>query len=255
MSFGLEQPVETGGLPRPRSNARLIVGCYSFLLLGTALSSALDYWNEPHLSGLHVTLPLIAMLGALFVIACELFPVSFPRRIVRLLFVGHREFPMADSSIEKRVCSRFYVEMKDLDAIGFSPLFFLGESKSVFSFFFLLPALTHWMMRSHREVLTRVGWFTLVTATVVLANKEKTAYGEPTGLGMLFRTKLQDGTIITTCNYGDSSAEGKWLRFAHKGASIAGIWEEHLRVVRSYEASGNSVSTEFGPQPYIQLFE
>jgi hypothetical protein len=143
--------------------------------------------------------------------------------------------------------------MKDLYAIGFSPLFLLGESISTASFALILPALTHFEMQLHDEVLTRGGRFTSVRATAVMANPEKGAYAEPIGRGVVFRTRLNDGTVIATDNFGENYYEGKSLRFAQKG-SISEAWEKHLETLRSCEASGTPICMEIASQTYIHFF-
>lgn len=194
----------------------------------------------------------VAAGSSLILIAFELFPHSFTR-VLGWLFISHKWFPVTDSAIEKRVNSRYYADMKDLEDTGFAPLFILGETMSPVSFLFVLPALTSIMMRLHGEVLTRIGGLTWIRATPVLTNKEHATYAEPIGLGVVFRTKLQDDTLIATDNFGFSYAEGKRLRFAHRGASVATTFRAHLEAVRSYEASGIRPCTEISSQEYIQL--
>lgn len=252
MILGTDQTVAPTAPPRPSAKRkRILIAAYSFFALDMAFSGW--YHFKEHWGGRwEIILTSVAAFSALYIVAFELFPFSVAR-VLGWSYIGRKEFQIADPDIEKRVRSRYYEEMKELESIGFTPVFFLGESKSVVSFFLILPALVYLMMRYHGAVLGRLGGFRYFSAEVVSANHSGSAYAAIFSLGVVFRTKLKDGTIISTDNFGPDLSEGKRLRFGKRGASIATAWERHADTIQSYEAHGNPVLMEIGFEPYTKL--
>lgn len=247
MSLALSQPADDVAL-RPHNRKKWIAAAvYSFIFITMLYTSS---WGLSW----RCALSLFTATCCLFVIAAELRPLAFACLLSRL-YISRRKFEVIDHAVQKRARSRYFNETKELDSIGFTPLFVMGDDVSIFSFLLIYPALIHLTMRAHGEILVRSGNTRISQLEPVLINKDRSAYAVVFGLGVIFRTKLTDGTVIASGNFGDSYAEGKIVRFSYKGASIATTWNGHLETIAAYERVGNPVCMEVGFEHYLRLLD
>lgn len=184
-------------------------------------------------------LPLILVI----VLALSLFDNGLDR-IMRSTFGVTKCIRLCSPKIEELIRTRYQSEIEHLRAIGFNPLFSLGESFSLFRAFLVFPALVFALMWIKREVLTIQGGTELILAYPVFGDKDKTAFAFPFGLGVKFYTAFQDGTLLVSKSFKDRTPESPALVKQGREGSICDTWTEHQNRIRELEAEGKRVDRQ-----------
>jgi len=155
---------------------------------------------------------------------------------------------------ERRIRARYQSESDQLANLGFDHLFFFGEAFPLIRLLLLIPALIVFQMWLKRVPMTVYEGTKNLSGNPVFASKDKTAYAHPNSLGVTFHTAFQDGTILTTKNYGDPTDYGPTVEAqCMKGASISDLWTAHQRLTRELETAGKHVDRQISFQAYAEI--
>ncbi len=174
------------------------------------------------------------------------------------LFGRFRHIQVSDPLLEQRVRLRYQPQIGELTSLGFNFLFFEGSSFSLFRLVFVFPALVFLTMWKKGEVITLHDGTELLSVNPIFASADKSSYGHPNGLGIMFHTVFQDGSIMVSLNYGDeyttvSPTGSRSVRHVYKSASIAETWLAHRQGIQSQEQAGNRVATAIGFDAYVEI--
>jgi hypothetical protein len=169
--------------------------------------------------------------------------------------IGTIEYiPIYNPEFEQRIRMRYQSEIRQLTGLGFDQIFFYGESFLLIRLFLLFPALIVLMMLSKREVMTVQNGTKFLSGYPVFTSGDKTAYSQPSGLGIKFHTAFQDGVILMTKNYGDTRGYGPTVRVhSIREASIGETWAEHQRRVQMAEMDGKRVDRQISFQAFAEI--
>jgi hypothetical protein len=155
--------------------------------------------------------------------------------------------------LQLRIRQRYNSEIEQLTALGFNLLFFKGEAFSCFRLLLIYPLGVLLMMCAKREVLALHPGPKVMAASPVFADKERTTYGLLLGLGVLFHTLLQDGTLLRSANYGEDESGPHFIRRSKNGASIRETWEAHQQWIKQQQELGAHVAMEVSFPAYVEI--
>lgn len=154
----------------------------------------------------------------------------------------------------QRIDNRFCSESKQLSSLGFQPLFFVGETFSLFRILLIFPALVFLTMLLNREVASIQNGSELCFGFPVFISSSRTTYAHPLQLGIKYYTRFQDGTILLTKNFGGKAKYGPRVVFQKtKNASISDTWAEHQKQIEALQATGKQVDREVSFQAYSEI--
>lgn len=168
----------------------------------------------------------------------------FDRAFSRLInwTVGPVQYLNIDSPrIDQIIRRRYKLEIEQLRALEFEPLFIFGESFSLYRALFVFPAAMFILMLIHREVLWRKRAEALVLSYLVLVSPDKSAFAHAFGLGVKFHSCFADGTVLVTKNFKNSIPDGPRVIRQFGGASIKDSWVSHQRMIAELEKGGKTV--------------
>jgi hypothetical protein len=170
------------------------------------------------------------------------------------LFGGIEYVQIYSPDFERRIRTRYQSECDQLTNLGFAPLFFYGEAFPLIRLLLVFPALIVLMMWSKREVMTVHNGTKFLAGYPIFASQNKTAYAEPNGLGIKFHTAFQDGTLLVTKNYGNSTGYAPIAVVqGTKNASISDLWIEHQRRTQAMEAEGKRIDRQISFQAFAEI--
>ncbi len=170
-------------------------------------------------------------------------------------FLGKIEHIQIDSpDFKMRIQQRYQSEIDQLKKLGFDQLFFVGDSRSLFSFAFILPVITTILMWRDRVPMT-IQSGRRITGNPVFVSKEMNAFASQTGMGCTFRTVFQNGNILITRNFGESDDfnDSSVIVHAYKGASIFDTWSRHQYWVGMLVSESNPVNRQNSYRFYSEM--
>lgn len=192
---------------------------------------------------------LILCIGAV----SGFFPMQ-TRRIFLLLFGQIEYVDEATPKLEGRIRRRYRAEMNQLKDLGFTLLFFQGQTFPILRILLIFPAITLLVMFLNREVIGIYKRARFLAGHPIFASEDRSTYTQVLRLGVMFCTSFQSGLILISCNYGyDNLTWKRYIRHAHRGQSIAHTWAEHQRSIRMLEAEGHSVDREMSFEKFVQM--
>lgn len=173
-------------------------------------------------------------------------------RLIHCIFgtIGH--VPIDSPEFERRIRTRYALDIAQLEELGFRYFCSYGETFSLFRLPLLLPALTLWGMWRDHEALTVRGTKTLAGYAVLLSH-DGTTYANPNGLGIKLFTAFQDGTLVSTGNYHDPTARGPLVTRNFRAAPASEMWAEHQGQVRQREAEGRQVDRRVSFDAWVRI--
>ncbi|HEX9200181.1 MAG TPA: hypothetical protein VF865_11525 [Acidobacteriaceae bacterium] len=193
---------------------------------------------------------ILSVASALFRVRTEAFLMS--------LFGRRRHIEITSPELANRIRARYRSETDQLTANGFSFLFFEGEASSLASALLIFPAIVMLLMLSKREVISIQHGLTFVTARPIFASRDRTSYGHPSGLGIIFHTGFHDGSRLVSANYGEGFNDidpsgSKYIRRLHARANIHDTWTAHQREIRLLLDEGRRIATELTFTDYVAI--
>jgi hypothetical protein len=158
------------------------------------------------------------------------------------------------SELEMRIRKRYQLEISQLTDLGFDYLFSDGEAFSLFRLALILPALTVILMLRKGEVVTVHEGLKLMAGHPVYISRNKTAFAEPSGLGVKFYTALQNGSLLISKDYDDEDLPtGPMIAAYARKASISDTWADHQKRIEALEAAGKRVNQQYSFQAYAEI--
>jgi hypothetical protein len=227
----------------PKVRPRLTNLLLCAFLIGFAI------WSE--LDGFSILGCLSGVLGVIGIFL-GISPVS-ARQFLSRAFLKLNHARIENPKLQLKTRDRFEPQLIALESSGFEPLFYMAERFSWLSIFLVLPALTVLLMKLKGEVIFLEARSGFVIAQPVLVNREAVAYADLLRLGVRFHTVFQDGTTLTTTNFGTGFAQGNITRLSYKNASIANTWANHHRVILDNTVKGNPVKMDLSVDAYLNL--
>ena len=217
-----------------------------------ALIDAVGLWYVARYE-LHHHSPWVALWGVLlaFSLADALFPDQMST-FTRGLFGKIEYLQVSSPPFEQRIQSRYRTQINELTSLGFSYLFSEGEAFSIARVLLLYPALVLLLMKLKGEVVT-VSEGKFLTGNPILVSGDRTAYGHPNGLGVIFHTRFEDGSRLISANYGEDDTRSGLVRQAVKGASISETWSRHRQTIQSLTTESNRVKMEISFPAYVDI--
>jgi hypothetical protein len=103
---------------------------------------------------------------------------------------------ISPSGLEERIRSRYRSEIDQLSLLGFSYLFSVGQTFPVMSLVLIFPAIVLLMMLWVREVITLHGGMEFLVGRPIYASADRTTFAHSGGLGIVFLTAFQYGSIL-----------------------------------------------------------
>jgi hypothetical protein len=167
--------------------------------------------------------------------------------------IGHVQ--VSSPELERKIRDRYRQEIRQLEFVGFNFLFAEGETFQLIRFLFGFPALIALTMRAKQEVLAIHNGRDFLAGHPIFASADKTAFGHPNGLGVKFHTVFNDGTILVTKNYGDSSgyAPIAVVQPMIAGAQISDMCAVHQRGIEELKTAGKRVDNPISFQAYADV--
>lgn len=99
--------------------------------------------------------------------------------------------------LEERIRSRYKSEIDQLLSLGFIYRFSVGQTFPILNLILIVPAIVLLMMLWRREVITFRGGTEFLVASPIYSKGEITAFAQPMGLGIVFKTAFQYGAGLT----------------------------------------------------------
>jgi len=198
-------------------------------------------------------------LGALWILilcigaASGFFPMQ-TRRVLMLLFGRIEYVDEVPSKLEGCIRQRYGTEMGQLTDLGFTLLFFQGQTFPIMRMLLIFPAIVLSVMFFNREVIGLYNRTRLIAGHAILASEDRTTYAQTLRLGVMFSTSFQSGLVLISCNYGYDNLTWKhYIRHAHRGQSIGSTWAEHQRSIKKLELEGNSVDRQMSFTKFVDM--
>jgi hypothetical protein len=109
-----------------------------------------------------------------------------------------------------------------------------------------------------REVITINGGKGFLIGHVIYGSADKTTIAVASGLGIIFYTTFQYGSILMSANYGsdddsNDSLGPRFERHAYKGASISETWAAHQRSIQARVANGADIDPDISFKAYVAM--
>lgn len=175
----------------------------------------------------------------------------------RLLFqaFGDVEYVQISSpQIEERIRARYQSEIDQLSLLGFSYRFSDGQTFPIVNLVMIFPAIVLLMMLWKREVIVLHRGRAFLIGHAIYGSADNTTFGHPSGLGIVFHTAFQYGSVLMSTNYGSESSPGPTFeRHAYKGASISDTWAAHQRSVQARVANGAEIDRDMSFKAYVGI--
>lgn len=167
--------------------------------------------------------------------------------------IGYIE--ITDPAFQQRIRTRYESDIDQLTRLGFRPLFFEGETTSVFRLFLIFPAIVKLMLLRRRAVIAVQGGTKFVNGCPILSDGDKSTFACAGSLGVKFRTAFKDGTILETKAYGDAGIKTgpKLVKHCFKGESIGYVWDQHKKWIQLLETDSNPIVRDFSFQAWVQI--
>jgi len=184
---------------------------------------------------------------------CQAFLPMQTRRLFLGIFGSIEYIEITSPALELRIRERFKSEFAQFSSLGFSVEFFYGQTFPYLRLLLIYPAIVIGMMLWKREVLAVIDGTKLLNGHVAFASANRNSYAHPLGLGVLFHTVFQDGKLLISANYGESSSGRNYLRYSYKHASISQTWAAHQQSIRTQELNGNPVDMQISFTEFIDI--
>ena len=161
---------------------------------------------------------------------------------------------VSSSGLEERIRTRYQSEIDQLSRLGFSYRFTVGQTFPVVSLLLIFPAVVLLMMWWKREMITLRDGKEFLIGHPIYASGDKTTFAHPSGLGIVFHTAFQYGSILISTNYELNNSPGSRIeRHADKGASISDTWVAHQRWVQLRVANGAEIDRDMSFRAYVAI--
>jgi hypothetical protein len=177
-----------------------------------------------------------------------------------LKFFGKTEhIQISSSEFERQVKTRYQSEIGQLESLGFRFLFVEAQTFPAPRLLLGFPAVVLLMMWVKREVIALRPGLRLLTARPIFGSADNSTYAHPSGLGSMFHTGFKDGSLLVSCNYGQSRTYGVgakgpvYTRHVYKAANIPGLWAHHQHEVRRTLTDCNPVATKMTFADYVEM--
>lgn len=215
-------------------------------------------WKASLLPSLFVSLKYLLDL----LIAIALFSQFAPEGTKRffLKFFGKTEYAQISSpEFEQRVKTRYRSEVSQLELLGFRFLFVEAQTFPLLRLLLGFPAVVLLLMWGKREVIGLHPGPRLLTARPIFGSADNSTYAHPSGLGSIFHTGFKDGSVLISCNYGQSGTYGDgaigpvYTRHVYKPASIPDLWARHQHEVGRMLTNSNPVATKMTFADYVEM--
>jgi hypothetical protein len=130
----------------------------------------------------------------------------------------------------------------------------VGQTFPIMSLILFFPAIVLLLMLWKREMITINRGKEFLIGHAIYASEDKTAFAHPSGLGIVFHTAFQYGSVLMTTNYGsNSSPSSRCERHAYKGASISDTWAAHQRLTRARVTNGAEIDRDTSFNAYVAI--
>lgn len=189
--------------------------------------------------------PALLAAALLFGVAGFLFPTqSFGD-------VGHIQ--ISSSTLEERIRNRYRSEIDELSLLGFGYQFSVGQTFPVVNLVLIFPVIVLLIMWWKREVITlNAGRFLIGHA--IYASRDKTTSAHPSGLGIVFQTAFEYGSVLQSTNYGSNRTRGSRFEVhRYKGLSISETWSAHQESVRAKIENGSEIDPDMSFRAYVGI--
>ena len=161
---------------------------------------------------------------------------------------------VSSSGLEERIRSRYRSENDQLSLLGFSYLFSVGQTFPIVSLILILPAIVLLMMLWSREVVTLLGGKEFLVGRPIYASADRTTFAHSGGLGIVFLTAFQYGSILMSANFESNNSPGSRIeKRGYKGASISETWAAHQRSVQTRVANGAEIDRDMSFKGYVAI--
>lgn len=163
------------------------------------------------------------------------------------------------SEFERRLKVRYQSEISQLELLGFRFLFVEAQTFPALRLVLGFPAVVLLMMWVKREVIALLPGLRILTARPIFGSADNSTYAHPSGLGSMFHTGFKDGSLLVSCNYGQSRTHGDgskgpvYTRHVYKLASIPDLWAHHQHEVRRTLTDSNPVATKMTFADYVEM--
>jgi hypothetical protein len=161
---------------------------------------------------------------------------------------------VSSSGLEERIRSRYRSEIDQLSFLGFRYLFSVGQTFPVVSLLLIIPAIILLMMLAGREVITLHGGKEFLVGRAVYASADGTTFAHSGGLGIVFLTAFQYGSILMSANFGSNNSPGSRIeKHGYRGVSISDTWVAHQRSVQARVANGAEIDRDMSFKGYVAI--
>lgn len=200
----------------------------------------------------HSLLHVLGIAFVVIVLAEALAPKQMERAMMRLF--GRIDYIQPHSmTFENRIRRRYHADINQLSSLGFNLLFFEGQTFSFLSLLSISPAIVLTVMLCKREVITILEG-RIVVGHPIFGSPTNNAFAYPLGLGVIFHSAFDDGTLLVSTNYGDNNANSPtYVRNAYKGTSISSAWANHQSFIQSIQAGGKLVDHNMSFDKFVEI--
>jgi hypothetical protein len=153
----------------------------------------------------------------------------------------------------QKIRQRYQSESAQLAALGFDPLFYFGETISIFRLFLGFPALVLLHMWMKKVPMTLYEGTKILSGNPVFGAKDKTAYAHPNSIGITFHTALRDRSLLLTKNYSTTLRYPAEIRVQGQVGSLSSVWEMHKQSLQALASGLNPVDRQNGFQFYSEI--
>ena len=181
-------------------------------------------------------------------------PGEYCKLLAKLMFraMGRIEFEQTHSgSVVERVRRKRAADVAALEELGFEFLCCYSESFAAARLCLVGPLLVVLAMLRSEVIRLRGG--KVHCYYMLLVSKDRTAFGDATGLGVKFHTALSDGTMLVTANYGENALDGPRVFRRCRKCEIREAWDEHRREVEAREGAGTRAIRDGGFAAFAEL--
>jgi hypothetical protein len=189
----------------------------------------------------------------LFGLASFLFPMGTGTLIFQTFGdVGYVQ--ISPSGLEERIRGRYQSEIDQLSLLEFSYRFSVGQTIPIMSLILIFPAIVLLMMWWKREVITTHAGKEFLIGHPIYVSGDKTTFAHPSGLGIVFQTAFQYGSILMSTNYESTNLRGpRFEKHAYKGASISDTWAAHRRLVQMRVENDAEIDPDMSFNAYVAI--
>ncbi len=197
--------------------------------------------------------PIVLGAVLLFGLASFLFPMG-TRGLLFQAFGDVGYVQISSPKFEERIRKRYQSEIDQLSLLGFNYRFSEGQTFPVANLILIFPAIVLLIMLWKREVIALRGGKEFLIGHAIYASGDKTTFAHASGLGIVFHTVFEYGSVLMSTNYESSNSPGsRFERHAYKGASISNTWAAHQRSVAARVANGAEIDRDMSFKAYVGI--